>query len=290
MRKARGLMIAGALALAMALPGCGEVAPGGPPPPGQGPPPILGMEHLDLTFVERSTDPVASLVADPATVGDLDFVLTGADADLFEMTGAGALRFRAPPVFSSPRDAGANNVYDLIVTATSRGGGVSRVRITVRVIGAASAVRYVDQVFAAAAPMGNLTLAVPSGQVPVMLMGPQGDGLDPAPLVVAGSDDPRQLAVIAEDFARRGYLVASAPARSPEDLRAIALAMRDEPVPGLLLDRARIAVAGAGGLADADRLAGALADHEMPTFALVAGAPMRDAARHFHHSLSAGDQ
>jgi Ca2+-binding RTX toxin-like protein len=44
--------------------------------------------------------------------------LSGADAAEFTMDESGAVRFRRLPDFETPRDAGRNNVYDLVVTAS----------------------------------------------------------------------------------------------------------------------------------------------------------------------------
>ena len=60
----------------------------------------------------------------------------GVDRSLFSITGGGVLTFDSAPNFESPGDVGGNNVYDIVVTATSGTG--SRVRsaaqsITVRV-------------------------------------------------------------------------------------------------------------------------------------------------------------
>lgn len=52
----------------------------------------------------------------------LTFSVTGADAALFEINGAGEIRFRADPDFEAPADAGGDNVYDLAIVATDAGG------------------------------------------------------------------------------------------------------------------------------------------------------------------------
>ena len=50
---------------------------------------------------------------------DLTYSLSGTDAALFTIDPAtGAVRFIAPPDFENPGDAGRNNVYDIVVTAS----------------------------------------------------------------------------------------------------------------------------------------------------------------------------
>ena len=50
---------------------------------------------------------------------DLTYSLSGTDAALFTIDPAtGAVRFIAPPDFENPSDAGRNNVYDIVVTAS----------------------------------------------------------------------------------------------------------------------------------------------------------------------------
>jgi hypothetical protein len=60
--------------------------------------------------------------ANPNTY-DLNFAITGgADAAVFNITYDGTVTFIVPPDFSAPIDAGANNVYDLEITATNETG------------------------------------------------------------------------------------------------------------------------------------------------------------------------
>jgi Ca2+-binding RTX toxin-like protein len=56
--------------------------------------------------------------ADPDTVGTVVFSITGADAALFAIDADdGELRFIGAPDFEAPADAGANNVYDIVIHA-----------------------------------------------------------------------------------------------------------------------------------------------------------------------------
>ena len=76
------------------------------------------------TFAENGTGNVIDWNATDAdgeteNGGGLTYALTGTDAALFTLdTDTGELTFTAAPDFESPNDAGANNVYDVIVTVS----------------------------------------------------------------------------------------------------------------------------------------------------------------------------
>lgn len=64
----------------------------------------------------------------------LTFSITGgADASQFDISSAGVLTFKSAPSFANPTDAGANNVYNLIVTASDGNGGTTSQSISVTV-------------------------------------------------------------------------------------------------------------------------------------------------------------
>ncbi|MCE2922800.1 MAG: cadherin repeat domain-containing protein, partial [Roseomonas sp.] len=70
--------------------------------------------------------------SDPDAGTTLIWTLVGADAGLFNISSTGAVTFRAAPNFEAPTDAGGNNVYDIIVTASDGALTASRnVAITV---------------------------------------------------------------------------------------------------------------------------------------------------------------
>ncbi|MEI6643399.1 MAG: cadherin domain-containing protein [Novosphingobium sp.] len=87
-----------------------------------------GQPEDPTPFVTRVfTDPAGS----PVTYS----ITGGADADLFSIDpDTGNLRFRIAPDFEASADAGANNVYDVIVTATNAAGqtDTQELAITVR--------------------------------------------------------------------------------------------------------------------------------------------------------------
>ncbi len=53
--------------------------------------------------------------------GKLSYSLSGTDAALFNISDKGAVTFKASPDFEAPKDAGNNNVYDIVVTAKDAG-------------------------------------------------------------------------------------------------------------------------------------------------------------------------
>ena len=71
---------------------------------------------------------VGTVVAVDSDVGDsvTGYSVSGVDGSLFSITGGGVLTFDSAPDFESPADSGGNNVYNIVVTATSGTG--SRVR------------------------------------------------------------------------------------------------------------------------------------------------------------------
>lgn len=71
-------------------------------------------------FLENATGTVYTATAtDPDTGAVLTYALGGADAALFNINAtSGAVTFKAAPNFEAPADAGANNVYDITVTAS----------------------------------------------------------------------------------------------------------------------------------------------------------------------------
>jgi VCBS repeat-containing protein len=86
------------------------------------------------SFAENGTG-IACLPAAADPEGDtLTWALGGTDAALFDIDAAtGAVRFKAAPDFEAPRDAGADNVYDLIVSAsdgTATGTGAVAIAVT----------------------------------------------------------------------------------------------------------------------------------------------------------------
>ena len=72
------------------------------------------------TFAENATGAVYTAAGTDADAGTtLTYALAGTDAALFNINAStGAVTFKAAPNFEAPADAGANNVYDITVTAS----------------------------------------------------------------------------------------------------------------------------------------------------------------------------
>ncbi|TXG81553.1 MAG: hypothetical protein E6R12_14020, partial [Sphingomonadales bacterium] len=71
------------------------------------------------SFAENATGTVYTASATDPEGANLSYSLSGADAALFEIDAAtGAVAFKAAPNFEAPADAGADNVYDVTVSAS----------------------------------------------------------------------------------------------------------------------------------------------------------------------------
>lgn len=71
------------------------------------------------SVAENSTGPAYQIQANDAdNIGTLSYSLGGTDAGRFTINAAGAVSFISPPNFEAPTDAGGNNVYDIVVTAS----------------------------------------------------------------------------------------------------------------------------------------------------------------------------
>src|SRR5439155_20632503 len=74
--------------------------------------------------VPENTTAVTTVTATDADLPPqtVSFSITGgADAAKFSITSAGVLTFKAAPDFENPADAGRDNVYNVMVTATDSG-------------------------------------------------------------------------------------------------------------------------------------------------------------------------
>ncbi len=78
-----------------------------------------GGATATVTYAENATTIVTTVVATDADTGQtVTFSLTGDDAGQFTLTPAGELTFNVAPDFEMPTDVGANNVYEVTITAT----------------------------------------------------------------------------------------------------------------------------------------------------------------------------
>lgn len=75
--------------------------------------------NFSVDFNENSTNVGVFSVTDESSVGDVTYAISGVDAGLFNInTSTGEIDFKSAPDFENPTDVGADNVYDLIITAT----------------------------------------------------------------------------------------------------------------------------------------------------------------------------
>jgi glucose/arabinose dehydrogenase len=70
------------------------------------------------SVVENTTAAYQATATDPDGNAVTFTIAGGADSALFTITPAGALSFAAPPSFETPRDSGANNIYDVQIGAS----------------------------------------------------------------------------------------------------------------------------------------------------------------------------
>ena len=106
---------------------------------------VMSIDHEEGTTVldaDGSTDGVdaaeytISDQDDDGNTADLDWDLTGADGDKFDLTDNGAMRtlsFKDEPDFESPTDSGADNVYNVTVEVTDSDGNTAERAVTVKV-------------------------------------------------------------------------------------------------------------------------------------------------------------
>ena len=72
----------------------------------------------DVVAVAAAENDTAAAVIDVVSTDVVNLTLSGADAARFDIDSAGNLTFKFAPNFELPTDAGGNNVYDVVVTAT----------------------------------------------------------------------------------------------------------------------------------------------------------------------------
>ena len=96
-------------------------------------PVIRSGSRASFSYREEGT---STLYSYSATDQDKDDMITlttaGSDGTLFEFDGT-ALKFREPPDYEDPRDAGRDNEYEITVVATDSGGRSHRLDVTVAV-------------------------------------------------------------------------------------------------------------------------------------------------------------
>ena len=96
---------------------------GPPPPPGNNPPVFTSSSSFSVNENVRGVGTVVASDRDSRDSVTGYVVSGGVDSARFSITNAGVLTFRSAPDYEAPADSGGNNVYNLVVTATSGTGG-----------------------------------------------------------------------------------------------------------------------------------------------------------------------
>ena len=78
---------------------------------------IIGDSSID--YAENRTSDVATYMAAGQAAPGARWSLEGADSGDFSISSGGVLTFRSTPNFENPTDQGGNNVYNVMVKATS---------------------------------------------------------------------------------------------------------------------------------------------------------------------------
>ncbi|MBF0272768.1 MAG: tandem-95 repeat protein [Magnetococcales bacterium] len=93
------------------------------------------LSGTTATFPENGTGTVYQGIATDPDAGDrLNWSLSGTDAALFVVdASSGMVTFKQSPNFELPQDAGANNIYDVVVTVTDQGGLTSARAVAITV-------------------------------------------------------------------------------------------------------------------------------------------------------------
>ena len=85
-----------------------------------------------VEYAENGAAAVAIYTATDPESDSVTWTLTGDDAEDFNISSAGALTFQRAPDFETPADAGENNVYNVVVTASDgNSSGTLAVQVTV---------------------------------------------------------------------------------------------------------------------------------------------------------------
>lgn len=145
------------------LASCGGGGGGGggstPPPASNSPPSFTSAQTASI--VENTTGAYQATASDPD--GDaLTFSIDGgADAGVFSITSAGALRFNTAPNYSAPTDADRNNVYN-VQLRVSDGRASATLTVNITVTNSADGISVVR-----VAPVGSTSFSRPVYLAPI---------------------------------------------------------------------------------------------------------------------------
>ena len=152
--------IAALIPLTLASCGGGGGGSGSTPPPASNSPPSFTSAQT-ASVVENTTNAYQATASDPN--GDaLTFSIDGgADAGLFSITSAGALRFNTAPNYSTPADADRNNVYN-VQLRVSDGRASTTLTVNITVTNSADGISVVR-----VAPVGSTSFSRPVYLAPI---------------------------------------------------------------------------------------------------------------------------
>jgi glucose/arabinose dehydrogenase len=115
--RANAFLATGALLLLASCGGGGGGSGGGGGGGTANAPPTI-TSPAAATVAENASGTIYQAAATDPDGNSVTFSISGTDAARFAITPGGALSFIAAPDFEAPADAGANNVYDLVLTAS----------------------------------------------------------------------------------------------------------------------------------------------------------------------------
>jgi len=190
------------------------------PPPSNSAPVFSSASSVSVE--ENALNEFYTVTATDADNDTLDFEMSGgADIDKFEFSSTDGLSFENPPNFESPVDQNGDNVYEVEFTVTDGNGGSAVLMLSVTVTDVETeTVRNKDVVFDNALVTQNvLYRTVGTGAEAVNLymdiFTPEGDTATDRPVMIFAfgggfvAGDRSQVAVLAANYALRGYVAAS---------------------------------------------------------------------------------
>lgn len=195
----------------------------GTPAPMNAPPGFTSATSATVAENETDTGYVA-MATDPDGDTITYAIASGADAAAFMIDAAsGALSFVTAPDFEAASDSDGDNVFFVDITASDGEGGMAMITVEIEVTDAieTTLVRYLDQVFenVDVTPAVQFGEAAQEGGDPLPLLmdiyTPQGDAETNRPVMIVAFGggfvvgERAEVAFLAADFARRGYVAAA---------------------------------------------------------------------------------
>lgn len=188
-------------------------------------PPTFTSAATAMTAENQTDTGYIAAAADPDGDTITYAIAGGVDAAAFSIAaGAGALSFVTAPDFEAPGDADGDNVYVVTLSASDGRGGAATLTVSIAVTDeddTTTQVRYVDPVFEDVTVTPAVQFgagARPGGEAQPLLMDiytPDGDTETNRPVMIVAFGggfvfgERAEVAFLAADFARRGYVAAA---------------------------------------------------------------------------------